>query len=76
MEPNYNRREQSACRRGTLGSKPIKVGAPLRGLTHNRTRAAGVTPKLWEIADMVKVLEDWEAALDDITNGGPHNGAC
>ena len=23
--------------------------------------AAGVTPKLWELADMVKVLEDWEA---------------
>jgi hypothetical protein len=23
--------------------------------------AAGVTTKLWEIADMVKVLEDWEA---------------
>ncbi|MCW5737113.1 MAG: IS1 family transposase, partial [Enhydrobacter sp.] len=22
--------------------------------------AAGVTPKLWEVADMVKVLEDWE----------------
>jgi hypothetical protein len=37
--------------------------------------AAGVTPKLWEMADMVKVLEDWEAALDDITNGGPHNDA-
>ena len=24
--------------------------------------AAGVTSKLWEISDMVKVLEDWEAA--------------
>ncbi len=24
--------------------------------------AAGVTTKLWELADMVKVLEDWEAA--------------
>lgn len=23
--------------------------------------AAGVTPKLWELADMVKVLEEWEA---------------
>lgn len=23
--------------------------------------AAGVTPKLWEMADMVRVLEDWEA---------------
>ena len=22
--------------------------------------AAGVTPKLWELSDMVKVLEDWE----------------
>lgn len=22
--------------------------------------AANVTPKLWELADMVKVLEDWE----------------
>jgi hypothetical protein len=26
--------------------------------------AAGVTSKLWEMADMVKVLEDWEAAID------------
>jgi hypothetical protein len=24
--------------------------------------AAGVTDKLWELSDMVKVLEDWEAA--------------
>jgi hypothetical protein len=24
--------------------------------------AAGVTKKLWEMADMVKVLEDWEAS--------------
>src|SRR5665811_1270661 len=24
--------------------------------------AAGVTPKLWEMSDMVKVLEEWEAA--------------
>ena len=24
--------------------------------------AAGVTKKLWEMSDMVKVLEDWEAA--------------
>jgi hypothetical protein len=24
--------------------------------------AAGVTPKLWEMADIVAVLEDWEAA--------------
>jgi len=23
--------------------------------------AAGVTSKLWEMADLVKVLEDWEA---------------
>ena len=22
--------------------------------------AAGVTPKLWEMSDMVKVLQDWE----------------
>lgn len=25
--------------------------------------AAGVTPKLWEMADMVKMLEDWEAEV-------------
>ena len=25
--------------------------------------AAGVTDKLWEMSDMVKVLEDWEAQL-------------
>jgi len=24
--------------------------------------AAGVTSKLWEMADMVKVLEDWEVS--------------
>jgi len=24
--------------------------------------AAGVTAKLWELTDIVKVLEDWEAA--------------
>ena len=24
--------------------------------------AAKVTPKLWEMSDMVKVLEDWEQA--------------
>jgi hypothetical protein len=24
--------------------------------------AAGVTDKLWEMSDMVKVLEDWEVA--------------
>jgi hypothetical protein len=24
--------------------------------------AAGVTPKLWEMSDMVQVLEDWEVA--------------
>jgi len=24
--------------------------------------AAGVTDKLWEIGDIVKVLEEWEAA--------------
>ena len=27
--------------------------------------AAGVTPNLWELSDMVKVLEDWEAAQPD-----------
>ena len=26
--------------------------------------AAGVTPKLWEMSDLVKVLEDWEASRD------------
>ena len=26
------------------------------------TMAANVTPKLWEMSDMVRVLEDWEAA--------------
>jgi hypothetical protein len=27
--------------------------------------AAGVTSKLWEMADMVKVLEDWETSQND-----------
>jgi hypothetical protein len=26
--------------------------------------AAGVTPKLWEMADMAKVLDYWETAQD------------
>ena len=26
--------------------------------------AAGVTPKLWEMSDMVKVSEEWESARD------------
>jgi hypothetical protein len=26
--------------------------------------AAGVTTKLWELSDMVRVLEDWEAGRD------------
>jgi hypothetical protein len=26
--------------------------------------AAGVTDKLWEMSDMVKVLEEWEASHD------------
>jgi hypothetical protein len=26
--------------------------------------AAGVSPKLWEMSDMVRVLEDWEAKMD------------
>lgn len=25
--------------------------------------AANVTPKAWEMSDMVKVLEDWETAI-------------
>jgi hypothetical protein len=28
--------------------------------------AAGVTTKLWELADMVKVLEDWESAQSGV----------
>ena len=27
--------------------------------------AAGVTDKLWEIIDIVKVLEDWEGSAND-----------
>jgi len=28
--------------------------------------AAGIEPRLWEIGDIVKVVEDWEARLDDV----------
>jgi hypothetical protein len=28
---------------------------------------AGVTDKLWEMSDMVKVLEDWEVAAEGTT---------
>jgi hypothetical protein len=36
---------------------------------HNRTApamAAGVTDRLWEVADMVNVLEVWEAAIEHL----------
>lgn len=32
--------------------------------------AAGVSPKLWEMSDMVKVLEDWEASRAAVDNLG------
>ena len=39
-------------------------GRPHMSLGKNRTpaMAAGVTSKLWEMSDMVQVLEAWEAA--------------
>jgi len=33
----------------------------------SRAMASGVTPKLWEMGDMVKVLEDWELARISVT---------
>jgi hypothetical protein len=33
----------------------------------SRTMAAGVTSKLWEISDMLKVFEDWELARISVT---------
>jgi len=33
----------------------------------SRAMAAGVTSKLWEMSDMVKVLEDWELARISVT---------
>jgi len=35
----------------------VRIHRSLRGTP---AMAAGVTTKLWELADMVKVLEDWE----------------
>ena len=35
--------------------------------------AAGVTDKLWEMSDMVKVLEDWE---DVQANAKPKGSGC
>jgi hypothetical protein len=35
--------------------------------------AAGVTDKLWEMSDMVKVLEDWE---DIQTSAKPKGSGC
>jgi hypothetical protein len=31
---------------------------------HPGEALAGVTPKLWEMSGMVKVLEEWEAARE------------
>jgi len=46
---------------------PEFVALALRERLHQTLKitpamAAGVTAKLWEMSDMVKVLEDWEAA--------------
>jgi hypothetical protein len=51
------------------------IGDILTGQTEDRdpssrdevasAMAAKVTPKFWEMADMVQVLEDWEAAGRD-----------
>jgi hypothetical protein len=34
--------------------------------------AAGVTDKLWEMSDMVKVLQDWEAVQVTTCSMRPH----
>jgi hypothetical protein len=40
---------------------PVQLGK-LIGDKVTPAMAAGVTPKLWEMSDMVKVLEDWEVS--------------
>jgi hypothetical protein len=40
------------------GANFVRIHQALRGTP---AMAAGVTTKLWELADMVKVLEEWEA---------------
>jgi len=37
----------------------VRIHQTLRGTP---AMAAGVTTKLWELPDMLKVLDDWEAA--------------
>jgi hypothetical protein len=38
----------------------IATGAVPDSVDDGKDSAAGVTKTLWELADMVKVLEDWE----------------
>ena len=40
----------------------LQLARILRRFRVTPAMAAGVTGKLWEIGDVVKVLEDWEAA--------------
>ena len=50
-----------AGRGGTMHYNFVRIHQTLRCTP---AMAAGVTGQLWELADMVKVLEDWEAAKD------------
>jgi hypothetical protein len=42
-------------KKGVVGSLNLKTSPAM---------AAGVTDRLWEVADMVTVLESWEALID------------
>lgn len=52
-------RESRAIRQPPL--RALQFLPPSQDATGDPAMAAGVTDRLWEIGDIVKVLEDWEA---------------
>ena len=57
--PNRNTIVRRIVLRGNLADRRVVVRM-------TPAMAAGVTPKLWEMADMVKVLEDWENSRETV----------
>ena len=53
-------RSERCCLRGFLQPRARGFRKPTR--TRPPAMAAGVTPKLWSLTDMVRVIEDWEIA--------------
>lgn len=72
-QPNDVSLALGQCRAGVFrvpGPRPNEPPMPNNFVRIHQTlrvtpaMAAKVTPKLWEMSDLVKVLEDWEASAD------------